>query len=162
LQEHYADAIPLELLKSEQERVTAEISGVQTVLKTTTTDAETLKTTAHLAVKWLDNGQATYEKMSSQERRLKNQAFFKRVWVTEEGLVGWEYNEPFATPMRAHKAPEPVVGAALELSKRSERGTARSASYARSNRRRAPGLSFPRGLKDITSAEEVGFEPTVA
>ena len=34
-----------------------------------------------------------------------NQAFFKRVLVTEQGVVGWEYNEPFATLMQAGCCP---------------------------------------------------------
>ncbi len=40
---------------------------------------------------------AAYLAATPRVRRLMNQAFFKRVLVTEEGVVGWEYNEPFAT-----------------------------------------------------------------
>jgi hypothetical protein len=31
-----------------------------------------------------------------------NQAFFKRVWVTEDGVVGYEFSEPVASLMKAH------------------------------------------------------------
>jgi hypothetical protein len=31
-----------------------------------------------------------------------NQAFFTRVLVTEDGITGWEYNQPFALLMAAH------------------------------------------------------------
>ena len=36
----------------------------------------------------------------------RQRAYRKKVWVTEDGVVGWEYNEPFATLLRAHGAPE--------------------------------------------------------
>ena len=39
-------------------------------------------------------------------RKLINQAFFSKILVTEEGVVGWEYNQPFALLMAAHGAPD--------------------------------------------------------
>ena len=42
-----------------------------------------------------------------------NQAFFKRVWVTEKGLVGWGYNEPFQTLMIRHGKPAVPVAEAV-------------------------------------------------
>lgn len=109
LQAHYADAVPVDLLKSEQERITAELAGVQAALKVTIANAERLQTTANNAVHWLNTCQRAYEEMSHHERRLMNQAFFTKVWVTEDGVVGWEYNQPFASLMRKHQAREPIL-----------------------------------------------------
>lgn len=40
----------------------------------------------------------------ARDRHLMNQAFFNKVWVTGDGVVGWDYNQPFAMLMEAHGA----------------------------------------------------------
>ncbi len=49
-----------------------------------------------------------------------NQGFFHRIWVTEDGVVGWDYNEPFATLMSAHgvtarQVPGGILGASFDV-----------------------------------------------
>ncbi len=40
----------------------------------------------------------------ARDRHLMNQAFFNKVWVTGDGVVGWDYNQPFAMLMEVHGA----------------------------------------------------------
>ncbi len=91
LQAHYADAVPLDLMKSEQARITEEIASTNNALQGAVFDAERIEQTAERVVQLLKNCQTTYEEMGPHERRLMNQAFFHKIWVTEEGVVGWEY-----------------------------------------------------------------------
>ncbi len=160
MQAHYSDAIPLDLLKSEQDRIADQIASTKSALKGVMFDVEVIDQTAEQATLLLGNCQHAYEDAAPRERRLMNQAFFKRIWVTEEGVVGWEYNEPFASLMRRHRAKEPIFSAEVQSIASDERWRPRQASYER----RSPGhrarAHLCWGLKDFNLAEGVGFEPT--
>jgi site-specific DNA recombinase len=162
LQAHYHDAVPLDLLKSEQARIAGEIASTRSALKGAVYDSERIEETAERAVSLLKNCHTTYEDMSPQERRLMNQAFFSKIWVTEDGVVGWEYQEPFASLLRRHQAKEPIFITGEQEIPRDERSRPRQIHY----QRRSPGhearASLRWGLKDFNLAEGVGFEPTVS
>ncbi len=82
-----------------------------------------------------------------------------------DGVTGWEYNEPFATLMRAHRAPEPRLVVEYQTSTQTEADEAFEASSHRAHYRRSPGrwvrAFYCRGLNKNNLAERVGFEPTV-
>ena len=44
-----------------------------------------------------------------------NQAFFSRILVTEDGVVGWEYQQPFDVLMRIHPPLAGVIGKSQEV-----------------------------------------------
>ena len=94
-----------------------------------------------------------------------NQAFFKKIWVTEDGVVGWEYNQPFAVLMGAHQAPEPILVVEYQPTARTEADDLFEAEHDRPHYRRSPGrwarASYCQGLNQNNLAERVGFEPTV-
>jgi site-specific DNA recombinase len=166
LQAHYADAIPLALLKTEQDRISDEVSFIESQLEGTTASSARLKTTANRAVARARNCHAAYLEAGPRERRIMNRAFFEAIWVTEEGVVGWEYNEPFATLLRAHRASEPRLLIRYTPTKQSQADDAFEAEngsgtcYRRSPGRWA-GAYFSKGSKTNDLAERVGFEPTV-
>ena len=164
LQAHYAEAIPLDLLKSEQARIGAEVTSLQTALKVTLAAAHDLQANAAAAVTLLDDCHQTYRQMNNRERRLMNQAIFRAVWVTETGIVGWEYNQPFATLMRAHGALEPRLIVEYQLSAQTEADDTFQTTSDRPHYRRSQGrwarASFCRGLNQISLAEREGFEPS--
>ena len=74
------------------------------------------------------NCHGAYGEAGPRVRRLMSQAFFKKVWVKEEGVVAWEFNEPFATLLRAHRVPEPVVVETCESSEVDDRFEGRTGS----------------------------------
>jgi site-specific DNA recombinase len=165
LQAHYADAIPLDLLKAEQQRIAEEKIAVRAALEVTVASAEHLKATAHAAVTLATNCYRSYLDAPNRERRIMNQAFFHAIWVTEEGVVGWEYNEPFATLLRAHRAREPRLTVEYQPTTRTRADDAFEVSTAQTLYRRSPGrwarAVFCQGSKANNLAEGVGFEPTV-
>jgi site-specific DNA recombinase len=165
MQAHYADAIPLDLLKAEQSRLTAERIELEGALQGTSASEARLRDTVEVAVALLQNCNRSYDGMRARERRLMNQAFFKRVWVTEEGVVAWDYNEPFATLMRRHGIPEPHLIVEYSSTPQTEADDNLEAELDREITRRSPGrwtrAYLCQGLKQTNLAERVGFEPTV-
>ncbi len=160
MQAHYAGAVPLDLLAEEQARITAEISALKVATEKATATAQKIEETVNKAADWAENCHQAYLASDSRGRRLMNQAFFKRVWVTEEGVVGWEYNEPFKLLMAIHGAPGLPRGP--ESPKRNLEGlSGHSRGYERRRGLLAEPFSLALGLKQKHLAEEVGFEPTV-
>jgi hypothetical protein len=104
LQAHYAGAAPLDLLATEQTRITNEISIAKSRLATAEAGFERVEETVRLGVAKAKDCHAADLEAGAHDRRLMNQAFFNKVWVTEDGVVGWDYNQPFATLMEAHGA----------------------------------------------------------
>lgn len=160
MQAHYAGAVPVDLLKSEQGRITEELASVQSALQGTIASADKLRATADAAVAWLHKCYEAYLAASPHERRLMNQAFFRKVWVTEDGVVGWEYNAPFANLMRAHGAVEPIFTVELPPDTTNQSRHRRSTRY----QRRSPGQQvtrafFRQGLKENNLAGHSGLEP---
>ena len=116
MQAHYADAVPLDLLKAEQQRIGDEMVYLQGALVVSEATSEQLERTIREAVARARNCHGAYTEAGPRVRRLINQAFFRKVWVKEDGVVAWELNEPFATLLRAHKVPEPIVVGTYETS----------------------------------------------
>ena len=92
---HYADAIPLDLLKSEQDRLTAEIANAEGRLAEVESDFQ--KTEANLARALTRAGDcaAAYREANDRLRRQFNMAFFKRLLLSDEGEVTGELASPF-------------------------------------------------------------------
>jgi hypothetical protein len=86
--------------------------------------------------------------MTPRDRRLMNQAFFKAIWVTEDGVVGWEYNRPFAASVHADGAREPTFGSVLSATK-----SWRKAGYERRSPGQVARASLRRGWNQIKLAE---------
>jgi site-specific DNA recombinase len=164
LQAHYADAIPLDLMKKEQQRISDELASAQSALQVASATVESLKAHADEAVVLATDCYTAYRDASDKQRRLMNQAFFKKVWVTEDGVVGWEYNEPFATLLRAHGAPEFHLivehqpDARTEAEENFTPETPDATYYRRSPGRWARAFLCPVSKTDQL-AEGAGFEP---
>jgi hypothetical protein len=95
LQAHYADAIPLQLLKSEQDRITTAIAGAEGRLAAIAADFQAAETNLHRALTRAGDCQGAYREARERMRRQFNLAFFKRLIVDEDGTVSGELAEPF-------------------------------------------------------------------
>jgi site-specific DNA recombinase len=165
LQAHYAGAVPLELLKREQTRMSEELTATRGLLEVSVVSGERLDFIVREASRRAADCHASYLASPARERRLMNQAFFKRVLVTEDGVVGWEYQEPFSTLMSAH-SPTPHVAATLLIEHEDDQsGQAEDHHHSLGlYQRRRPGTltrAFCRsGSKAEHLAEREGFEPS--
>ena len=97
LQAHYSDAIPLPLLKAEQDRISKELRNVNSQMDAY--QGEYIKASVVLsdAFKVLDDCGRTYRESDDYDRRCLNQAIFKQIKVYEDLTLAVDYAEPFAT-----------------------------------------------------------------
>ncbi len=92
---YYSEAIPLELLKDEQDRISKEAKACEKELNATGTRFDLMEQIIEKAINLASNCAVAYEKASPQVRRMFNQAFFEKVFVNEKKVSGFEYTEPF-------------------------------------------------------------------
>ena len=100
LDAHYAGAIPLDLLKSEQDRIAHQLGRIAE--QTVAADANYEEARAVLAdtLDLTRDCHAAYLEANENTRRLFNQAFFTRIYIDEddesrERSVRVDYNQPF-------------------------------------------------------------------
>jgi site-specific DNA recombinase len=96
LQAHYAGAVPVHLLKSEQDRLEHEIG--QTAQRLEALDANIDATRSNLAgaLDFAANGYKAYTRSGPKHRRELNQFLFKRLIVENDNTITAELNELFA------------------------------------------------------------------
>ncbi|HEY4812694.1 MAG TPA: recombinase family protein [Solirubrobacteraceae bacterium] len=95
LEAHYANAIPLDLLKSEQDRLTREIDAAESRLAEIEGDFRKAESNLQRAVTRAGDCAAAYREASGLFRRQFNLAFFTRLEVDDECNVRGELAEPF-------------------------------------------------------------------
>jgi site-specific DNA recombinase len=91
----YAGAIPMDLMKREQTRITKELASANERLESTTAEFDVLETNLEQAVGLAGNWHDAYIRATDKERRLLNQAIFEKLYVNEDGEILHDYAEPF-------------------------------------------------------------------
>ncbi len=143
LHAHYADAIPLDLLKREQDRILGELHQVNRRIDAH--HGEYADARAHLedALNLLANCADIYARCDDTNRRLCNQAFFTKIYVEEDDELRVEYQRPYEMLLD----PE-VSGNALNWAQDS-------------NKARTPANdSSGKGSSLVRGVGPVGLEPT--
>ena len=100
LEAHYAGAIPLDLLKTEQDRISGQLMRIQEGLSEADANYEQARATLADTLDLTRDCHAAYLAASDETSRLFNQAFFAKIYVdeddeTRERTVRVDYNEPF-------------------------------------------------------------------
>lgn len=101
LEAHYADAIPLELLKIEQERIARELDYIENRLGAMELKFERIEGNLKAALSFVGNLGMAYETAPSKVRRRINQAMFVQVFVSDDGDVAAQLKPPFELVMHA-------------------------------------------------------------
>ncbi len=125
LQAHYADAVPLDLLKEEQERIGRSLKGITTQMATYQSESAELSQNLNDVFELLEDCGLAYRLAGDFERRCFNQALFKRILVHEDLTLEGDYAEPFGTLL------DPKV---FELTGDSEGNTKESEGQSTPNR----------------------------
>ncbi len=97
LDAHYADAVPLDLLKSEQDRLTAGIANAEGRLAEIEADFQAAEANLERALTRVGDCEAAYREATPTMRRQFNLAFFKRLLVGDDDTITGELAEPFNT-----------------------------------------------------------------
>ena len=149
LQAHYAGAVPLDLLKEEQERIGREVRDARRLLRHAETAFDDVERSVRQALELATNLHAAYKAGGPMVRRLLNQFFFARVLVgvdkievelTEHGKALYRY-------------------AVVQLLAEPDTNTTDSA--ANYLRRRAPSLFCRQSSNKKSLAPPTGFEPVL-
>ena len=92
---HLAGAVPLDLLKAEQERIAREMSQAQVEIEAASMESAEVERTLNAALVLARDCQETYLDAKAVRRRELNQAFFERIEVVPEKGVELTLNSPF-------------------------------------------------------------------
>ena len=96
LQAFYANAIPLELLKAEQDRISREEQAARSELDVTEADLEGWKDVLSVAILLAGNCHAAYLKARPFVRRRFNEAVLEAAYVKGRKIARAEFSEVFA------------------------------------------------------------------
>ena len=156
LDAHYAGAIPLDLLKTEQDRIGRQLTRVQEQLATADANYEQARKMLADTLDLARDCHAAYLEADDNIRRLFNQAFFTKIYIDEdeesrERTVRIDYNQPFGdllsrlVPARIHHD--------IEAKQTAHRDNPAGGGAP------TPGIAEVQGSHTITLVELRGLEP---
>ena len=96
LQAHYAGAVPLELLKEEQDRLGREIRSARSIITDCEEDFDMAQQRLTVATSQVHEVERAYLHADDRARRALNQAIFEKIFVTEDGVKGADLTAPYA------------------------------------------------------------------
>lgn len=97
MQAHYQGAVPVDLLRSEMERLTRAIADAEAQIRAAATGLDEIELTLNRALGIAEHCQELYEAATPAIRRQINQGFFKALYIGPDGDVERsELTEPFA------------------------------------------------------------------
>jgi len=95
LEAHYNDAIPLDLLKSEQQKIAKQLATIEHEIKAHEHTFDTISEHLNGALELIEDCGKTYRVADDHIKRMMNQAIFSKLWVDPDGSVTAEFAEPF-------------------------------------------------------------------
>ena len=95
LQLHYAEALPIDLFRQDQNRITAALENARTQLAAVSVAFDVIEQNVKRALELAEDCHAAYVSATPTIRRLFNQAFFVKLILANDGQVTHEYAEPF-------------------------------------------------------------------
>jgi site-specific DNA recombinase len=145
LEAHYAGAIPLELLRSEQNRIASELDFVEEGLGAFELGFDAVERNLKAALAFVANLYRAYEDAPPKLRRQINQAIFATIFVSDDGEVTGKLRPPFDLLFHATGASD-----------------GRHVSHGQGRRGPRDPRKGPRGLNKEALVELVGLEPTTS
>lgn len=95
MEAYYAGAVPLDVLKSEQQRMAGEVASSEARLKKINVNLGQHTDVLEKAIKMAKTCGLGYMKSKPKNRRLYNQAFFDKIYVKNRELYKGEYTDLF-------------------------------------------------------------------
>ena len=95
LQAHYADAVPLELLKSEQDRLKKALKALDAQRTKLEFESGSVERNLNQAIAFATSLTSTYSRADHKVKRAMNQAMFVKVYIDNDDKITVELREPF-------------------------------------------------------------------
>ena len=106
LEAHYSDAIPLDLLKSEQQQLAKELGVIEHEIKMHDMTFEQISNNLKMTLDIVENCGEAYRNASDTVKKLMNQAIFEKLWIISNDEVDLEIEFAFRPPF--DKMLEPI------------------------------------------------------
>ncbi len=151
IEARYADAISLDLLKTEQERIGRELAGAQQIIARYSTEVAAVLRTVDEALLLCADAHRLYLSAPPAIKRQLNLAVFTRFWVVDDRVQAADLAEPFAE-LLASGLPVNTV----------DSGDKADGHQADGNSQETPNPALDQqepGLNITTLVELRGFEP---
>lgn len=119
LEAHYSDAIPLDLMKSEQKKIAKELASIEHEINMHNVTFENILANLHLALDLIEDCGTTYRAANDMTKRLINQALVSRFLVSNrnDGVnIDVEFKAPFDTIL------EPIKDAVARINQARRNG----------------------------------------
>ncbi len=142
LQLHYAEAVPVDLFRQEQERITTGLDQGRQQLADVSVEFDAIEQNLEKALELARDCHAAYQDADNNTRRLFNQAFFEKLYVHVDGEVTHELAEPFGLLL------DPALEARL--------APRHQAGNGRWSRRSSDGSCHPANKNDLAKNEVGG------
>ena len=159
LQAYYADAIQLDLLKSEQERIADQLDYIKDRLGAAEKQEAVIDFNLGRALQLATNVYEIYKRSDQVQKRLLNQAFFKKLFIDSEGVRS-ELAEPYDILLSPYLRTGDRSTATGQPNRGGPDWSAWEASFNENEPR--PPLDGGRGSKDVLLVGAGGFEPPKA
>ncbi len=105
LEAHYSNAIPLDLLKAEQQKIAKELATIEHEIRIHNTTFEAIIDNLKAALDIVENCGETYRYADDATKRLMNQAIFKRFLVSNDSENGLKVDAELASPFAQLQEP---------------------------------------------------------
>lgn len=159
LRAHLAGAVPLDLLKVEQDRIARELAEAQAAIDATATEVQDIEATLDRVIDIVGNCHRMYVTATPVVRRKLNQAFFERIQVGRDELTP-EVASPFSelrAVTRALGRPPDRQGSAASQEADHRRGPQPDPADGGQEREEAPDGASSSSLQHLV--REGGLEP---
>ena len=162
LQAHYAEAISLELMKTEQQRIAKSLADIEARLSKLNADAGQLRDGLMQVLDLMQDCGAAYRAASDYGKRLMNQAMFEKITVNGDGTIGTEYSEVVGllVDQRLQAVLKTACTTVTGQEKQKPINLLDGLSNWLFNTVNHAGILFAQGLRNSIVVEMMGFEPT--
>jgi hypothetical protein len=97
LDAHLSGAVPVDLLKSEQDAIKLQLDQIEETVAAASTATVVVEANLETALSLAENCYETYRRASHQQRRELNQAMFERILVHQDIEIDGRLAQPFET-----------------------------------------------------------------
>ena len=152
LEAHYNDAIPLDLLKSEQDRLGKALAELEHRINSHNAEYADLMENLGLALDLIEDCGRAYKSADEHIKRLFNQALFSRLLVNRDGGIVAEFTQPY------HSLLSPIKDEVARYNAAKTNNGSKLTEYLRGMSNRVQDF-FGRGLNTELLVGPQGLEP---
>ena len=101
LEAHYNDAIPLDLLKSEQQKIAKELANIEHEIKMHNTTFDQITQNLKMALDIVEDCAGAYRNASDTIKKLMNQAIFEKFYISNTPEESFSVEATFKPPFKS-------------------------------------------------------------